>query len=177
MYNLPNNYLTRTFTDIFPSIDTFLEECGNSKIEMPSTEILTKTYYLLYARYGNSTTSTLDENQWKYRLFSKIFQYAPSWVKRLELQEELRSLTMEQAREGTKAIHNHALNPGVEPSTSSLEELPYIDAQNTTSYKKSAAEGVAIVSSLLAEDVTEIYIRRFQDLFISIARPTYSVWF
>lgn len=175
--NLPNNYLTRTFTDIFPSIDEFLEECGKSKIEMPSTEILTKTYYLLYARYGNSTTATLDENQWKYRLFSKIFQYAPSWAKRLELQEELRSLTMEQAREGTKAIHNHAQNPGVEPSTAALEELPYIDAQNTTSYKKSAAEGVAIVSSLLAEDVSEIYIRRFQDLFISIARPTYSVWF
>lgn len=179
--NLPNNYLTRTFTDIFPTFSAFNQECVNCElplVEMGITEEdLKQTYYLLYARYGNSSSSTLDENQWKYRLFSKIYQYAPTWKKRLALQAEVREMSLDEMKEGTKAIHNHAANPGIEPSTSSLSELPYIDSQNTTTYKKGQPEALAIAMSLLEEDVSEIYIRRFHDLFITIARPTYSVWF
>lgn len=173
---LPNNYLTRTFTDIFPTYESFEEEVENSKIQIMDVN-LELTYYLLYARYGNSTIATLDETQWKYRLFSKIFQYGPTWAKRLSLQEELRGMSLEQMAVGTLAVHNHASNPGVEPSTTALEQLLYIDGQNTTQYKKGKSEALAICMSLLEEDVTESYVRRFQDLFITIARPTYAVWF
>ena len=49
-------------------------------------------YYLLYARYGNTPIANYDQTQWKYKMFSIIFQYGPTWEKRLGIQTTLRGL-------------------------------------------------------------------------------------
>ena len=49
-------------------------------------------YYLLYARYGNTPIANYDQTQWKYKMFSIIFQYGPTWEKRLSIQDTLRGL-------------------------------------------------------------------------------------
>ena len=99
------------------------------------------------------------------KLFAIIFQYAPTWEKKLDIQNKVRNLTEDEIRTGTKAIYNQAMNPGTEPSTDSLEELTSINTQNTTGYKKSKLDAYMSVWSMLATDVTEELIVRFKPLF------------
>jgi hypothetical protein len=78
-------------------------------------------------------------------MFSVIFQYGPTWEKKLDIQEKLRDLTEAEILAGAKAIYNHAFNPETTPSTASLEELNYINDQNITNYKKSKLEAYSIL--------------------------------
>ena len=172
------NYRTKKFTDFYQNAQDFVNDyhlCG-----IPSTitdDTATTLYYLLYARYGNSHIINSDENQFKYKMFSIIFQYGPTWEKRLDIQNKLRNLTEDELMRGTKAIYNTANNPGTEPSTGSLEELPYINNQNTTGYKKSKMDAYANLLSLLDTDVTEDFIKKFGKLFITILEPREPLWY
>ena len=128
-------------------------------------------FYLLYARYGNSPITNRDVNQFQYKVFSIIFQYGPTWAKELEVQKKIRALSDDEIKLGSKAIYNQALNPQTEPSTAALEELTYINQQNTTNYKKSPLEGYAILMELLKQDVTEDFLRKFSVCFKKFVTP------
>lgn len=71
--------LTKKFTDIYPDYDTFEDDYTgsplNGAITNDNLEIL---YYLLYAKYGNSHITNMDENQFKFKLFSTIWKYGPT---------------------------------------------------------------------------------------------------
>lgn len=176
--NLYGNYRQRTFSEIFPNVDKFVDEFMaspfSSAINDHSRRIL---YYMLYANYGNSPISNSDENQFKYRVWSTIFMYGPTWEKRLEIQDKLRKLSEDELMRGGKAIYNHAFNPGTEPTTGSLEELDYINDQNTTNYKKSKLEGYAILMELLKTDVSRDFINKFKSLFLKFVQPEYPLWY
>ena len=163
----------RKFTDIFYSYGIFAEYMTNEcEIPMEITSGNLKIlYYLLYARYGNSTIASSDETQFKYKLASIIFQYGPTWEKRLEIQQKLRDLTDNDILMGAKLINNHAYNPSTAPSTASLEELTKIDQQGVTTTKKSKLDGYNNLLALLETDVTEQFIKRFQKLFIQFVYP------
>ncbi len=164
--------LTKKFTDIYSSYDTFKTDYDASTLEGAISDTnLQILYYLLYARYGNNHITNLDENQFKYKLFSIIWQYGPTWEKRLEIQGNLRELTDNQLLEGAKAIYNHAFNPSTDPSTQTLQELTYINDQNTTNYKKSKMDAYTQLWNLLATDVTEGFIDRFSVLFKKFISP------
>ena len=176
--SLYGNYRTRTFTDIFESFEVFEETYSDCGIPTTiSTTSLTTLYYLLYARYGNSSIASSDENQFKYKVMSTIFMYGPAWEKKLEIQKELTSMDISEATKGTTAIHNAAYNPSQQPSTQTLEELEYINQQNTTKYKKSKIEGYATLYSLIETDVTEEFIGKFKKLFITIVEPNLPLWY
>lgn len=162
----------RKFSDVFnkyTDFNTFLTTCKIPlKISQSNTEIL---YYLLYARYGNSTVQSSDENQFKYKLASIIFQYGPAWEKKLEIQDNLKALTMEELELGSKLINNHALNPSTQPSTNTQYELDKIDAQTVTLTKRGKLEAYNNLLALLSTDVTEAFIKKFQKLFIQFTYP------
>lgn len=162
----------RKFSDIFNEYDvfeTFLTTCKIPlKISDENTEIL---YYLLYARYGNSTIQSSDENQFKYKLASIIFQYGPAWEKKLEIQDSLKALTMDELELGSKLINNHALNPSTQPSTNTQYELDKIDSQTVTLTKRGKLEAYNNLLALLSTDVTEAFIKKFQKLFIQFTYP------
>ena len=128
-------------------------------------------YYLLYAKYGNNPLANLDVNQFKLKVFGTIFQYGPTWEKRLEIQKKLRELTETDLMTGSKAIYNQAVNPSTAPSTGSLEELTYINGQNTTNYKKSKMEAYGQLWDLLDNDVTGDFINKFKAFFKQFVRP------
>ncbi len=100
-----------------------------------------------------------------------MFQYGPSWEKKLEIQEKLRALSDEEIAKGSKAIYNTALNPSSEPTTQSLEELQYINSQNTTNYKKSKMDAFTQLWGLIDTDVTGDFINRFKVCFKQFVRP------
>ena len=170
------SYRTRTFANIFENAQTFRDSFAEFPVNSTISETnLDTIFYLLYARYGNSHVAYSDENQFKYAIYSTIWQYAPTWLKRLEVQEKLRALTDNDLVLGGKAIYNHSFNPSTAPSTSTLEELTTINDQNTTNYKKSKMEGYATLLSLLETDVTEEFINKFKKLFLIVVAPDYPL--
>ena len=168
-------YRTRKFTDIFPDSATFENTANDIGIPLSNINNKDLIYYLLYARYGNSHIAFSDETQFIYSLYMTIFQYGPTWEKRLDVQEKIRNLSDEELVKGGRAIYNHSFNPSSEPSTSTLEELLTINDQNTTNYKKSAIEGYALLLSVLETDVTEEFINKFRKLFIQVLSPDYPL--
>lgn len=164
-------YRTRTFSDIFPEFEEFEAQFTSSPLNISFTGgiSLSQLYYMLYAHYGNSHIAYSDENQFKYYLYSIIFQYGPTAAKEREIQDNLRNISESDLRKGGRAIYNHAYNPGTPPSTSTLTDLNYINDQNTANYEKSKVEGYAILISLLKKDVLDEFIHRFASLFIKVA--------
>lgn len=146
-------YNTKNFEDIYPEVNEFLADYGYLGLPRTISEgNATILYYLLYSRYGNSPIANFDENQFKVKLQAVIWQFGPTWEKRLDIQQSLRLLTADELALGTStsnvstgnssgsstdsgsAIKNHAFNPGEMSSqvtTLNGPELTYIDQQNT----------------------------------------------
>lgn len=174
-------YNTPLFTDVWNSADAFKTELQASpfanSISASDPDNVSLLYYLLYARYGNNPIANTDVNQFKYKIYSVIFQYGPTWQKRLEIQDKVRALTEEDIMAGGKAIYNQALNPSVEPGTGTTEELEYINAQNTTNYKKSKLEAYGTLTDLLKTDVTENFLTKFKICFKTFVMPEKVLWY
>lgn len=133
-------------------------------------------YYLLYGSYANSHIASTDEFRFKQRLFTIIYQYAPIWLKKQEIQDKLRKLTDDEVIAGTKSIMNRAMHPQTTPSTSSLEEIETIDEQNTIQHKKNKVEAYAVLWDMVSTNVTQEFIDSFKPLFIVVTgyiKPLY----
>lgn len=172
------NYRQLKFSDVYNTVETFLSEYNDNGIPTSITDnTATTLYYLLYAKYGNSTIASSDINQFKYRLFAIIFQSGPAWEKKLEIQKKFRELTEDEIIKGSRAIYNEAYNPGTTPSTADLEELNFINGQKTTNYKKSKMEAYALLYTSIVDDVTEPFLRKFKKLFLTIVEPELPLWY
>lgn len=169
---------TVRFTQVWETAEEFIEDYEDNGIPtiIDSATSATTLYYLLYAKYGNNPIANYDVTQFKYKVFSLIFQYGPTWEKRLKIQERLRALseTDPEFRKGSKAIYNQALNPADAPSTSTLTEIPYINSQNTTNYNKSVMDAYSQLWDLLNTDVTEEFLKKFQKLFKQFVKPEHT---
>ena len=174
----PKIYDTPIFTDVFPTESDFMTAISESKINvLVSEEGKRLTYYLLYAKHGNDPISSSDVNQWRYKLFTAMFQYGPTWEKRMDIQKNLRAMSEEDLMRGSKTIRNHAYNPSTDPGTAYEDELPYMDDQSTAQYKRSKLEAYSMLMGILDEDVTGDYLRIFDKLFYRVVGPTYPVLF
>lgn len=159
-------WTTMTFCEIWTTVNEFLEDYNDNGIPPTIKEENARTlFYLLYARYGNSPIANADVNQFKYKLFSVIFQSGPSWEKRLEVQSKIRSMSEDELLAGSKQVYNHAFNPSSTPSTDALDELNYIDNQNVTRATRGKLEAYAFLLDLIKTDVTEEFIAKFKYLF------------
>ena len=170
--NLLPQYNTQLFTDIYEKVEDFTADYNTIGLGgITDINLVNKLFYLLYAKFGNSPIANLDENQFKYKLFSTIFMYGPAWEKRLDIQDQIRKLSPEDLLDGAKAIHNHAYNPETEPSTLSPEILNYINEQNTSQFKKSKMDAYGQLWSLISTDVTAEFLAKFNDCFKKFVMP------
>ena len=162
-------YDTPKFSDIWENESAFMTDYAQSSLGQPIKEDTARIlYYLLYSRYGNSPIVQTDVEQWKIKLFSKIYSFGPTWEKKMSIQETLRGLSDDELMLGAKSIHNHANNPPGEPTTASLGELPQIDDQSVSTYKRSKVDAMENLWGLLATDVTESFLDRFNPLFMPV---------
>lgn len=183
MNSLYGNYRTRTFTEIFPDEDTFVNEVRESRLNNPSitTEHLQQLYYLLYAAYGNSNIASSDENQFKYKMYTIIFNKGGKWQKNLEIQERLESLTESEITQINKVITNHAFNPGeidavMDNGIDGETLLNYINDQTANTMKGSILTAYNNYITLLL-DVSTDFIREFKPLFLTVAQPELPLWY
>lgn len=165
-------YDTKLFTDVWEEVNDFAYDYQH--IGIPTTiavQSVITLYYLLYARYGNNPIANYDEEQFKYKMFSIVFQYGPTWEKRLDIQSKLRAISDEDLLKGSKAIYNHAFNPETAPSTDTRGALPYINEQNQMLYDKSKMDAYQQLWDLLDTDVTGEFLDKFQKCFKQFIRP------
>lgn len=172
------SYRNRTFSDIWGDVDSFTADYHDCGIQQLVGDAAMETlYYLLYARYGNSTIASFDENQFKYKLFTIVFQYGPTWEAKLQLQKELRELTTEDLEEGNTRIYNQAQNPATDPTTNTLNELNYINSQNTSKTKRSKLDQIMLKNEMLEKDVSGEFLNKFSSLFLKVVAPQLPLWY
>ena len=179
---LYGNYRTRTLTEIWKDVTSFKADWEYSpfyKSDLLPDGGAETIYYLLYSKYANSHIANSDENQWKYRLMSRIWQYAPTWFKKLEIQDKLRALTETDILEGTRIINDRAYNPSTIPEGPNVVngEIESINQQIRTKRKLSKIDAYSKLWSLLKPDVTSEFLDRFKDMFIVIAEPSGPLWY
>lgn len=152
---LYGSYRQIKFTDVYSKADDFLADYGNVGVPTSiSNELAETLFYLLYGKYGNSTIASSDLTRFKYRLFSIIWQYGPSWEKKLDIQKLARAWaddevtvaeTYDSANEhevtakdetssnvSSDRLQNFADNPSTEPAVDARQPLTYINHQDYT---------------------------------------------
>jgi uncharacterized membrane-anchored protein YjiN (DUF445 family) len=183
MNSLYGSFRQKTFSSIYDSVDTFIEEYNNAGINAlasvidPSgynnvfnTSTLTAIYYLLYSRYGNSVIASSDINRFQEQLFSIVIQNVPAWLKKSQIQSKLRNLTEEEIETSYSSVLNTASNPNnVEDNNNG--ELPYISNQNVSKSKKGKINAYKDYLDILSNDYTEIFISKFKKLFLTVIQP------
>ena len=176
--SLYGTYRQLRFTDVYESANDFLSDYNS--VGVPTTitiDSATVLFYLLYSRYGNSVIASSDINRFKYNLFAIIWQWGPTWEKKVEIQKKLRNLTEEELITGNMQIYNHAENPGTDPSTNTTKELAYINNQNVTKSQKARLEAYAQLYNLLDNDVTQPFLDKFKKLFLTVVEPELPLWY
>lgn len=165
-------YETILFSQIYESSDEFLEDYNNIGIPTTiSTQSATTLFFLLYARYANNPIANFDITQWKYKLFSIVFQYGPTWEKRLDLQSKLRELNDSDLTMAFKGVYNHAYNPSTAPVADTTEALGYINDQNVNTSVRGKLDAYGKLWDLLETDVTEEFLKKFVNIFKKFVAP------
>lgn len=79
MSSMIPQYDTKLMTEIWEEAEDFVYDYKHVGIPTTISDAnATTLFYLLYARYGNNPIANYDENQFKYKMFSIIFQYGPT---------------------------------------------------------------------------------------------------
>lgn len=181
---LYGNYRTRTLNDIYSKYSEFEADFNMYKGIGLNPNFNNQTtpqtiFYLLSGKYGNSHIANSDENQFKLKLFSTIFQFGPTWEKRLDIQAKLRGMNETDILTGSKQINDHAYNPSTEPSGPNVVngEITSVNEQSKIKYTKSKVDAYASLYAMLETDVTEDFLGRFKRLFLAIVEPEYPLWY
>ena len=169
-------YNHKLFNDIWEDGSEFLTdykayETNISDLNKVDDKYATLTWQLIASKYGNTPIRSNSESQFKMSVFSIMFSEAPTFVKKLENQEKIRDLTDAQLEAGETSISNSAANPDEEPTTSTMDELKYINHQNTVKQKRSKIQAIAMQTAMLEEDLSESYVRKFASLFARVYVP------
>lgn len=178
MNSLYGNFRQIKFSECWENVDLFVEDMEETGIPVKITNDSLKTlFYLLYSYYGNSVIASSDINRFKFNVASMIFQFGPTWEKRIEIQDKLRNLTDAEIERGAVQIYNHAYNPSTAPTTQTSEEISYINEQTVTKNKKGKLDGYAFLWDLLDTDVTGEFLKKFNKLFLVIVQPEKPLWY
>lgn len=170
-------YNTKTFSDVWDEVSKFVGEYKTSGLYDIANTItddnLSNLYYLLYAKYGNNPIANLDQNQFKYKMFSVIFQYGPAWEKELEIQYNLRNLSLSDLQAGNKVMFKHAY--GDATTSSANDNMDYTNDKNEQKTTRAKADAYAILLSLLKDDVTEKFLSKFKHCFKTVVYPEHPL--
>ena len=132
---------------------------------------MTTLYYLLWARYASSHIRSDYPQQWKMKVMMTVFEYGPTWSKRLEIQEKVRNMSDEEIQKGTIMTYNTAMNPDGAPTTDTWDTLKGINSQNKNLYQRGKLDSYAYIDQILKTDVTRDFIEKFKKFFDIMAAP------
>ena len=138
---------------------------------MATKGTMTTLYYLLWARYASSHIRSDYPQQWKMKIMMTVFEYGPTWSKRLEIQEKVRNMSDDEIQKGTIMTYNSAMNPDGAPTTETWETLKGINSQNKNLYQRGKLDSYAYIDQILKTDVTREFVEKFKKFFDIMAAP------
>lgn len=138
---------------------------------MATKGTMTTLYYLLWARYASSHIRSDYPQQWKMKLMMTVFEYGPTWSKRLEIQEKVRNMSDDEIQKGTITTYNTAMNPDGAPTTETWDTLQGINSQNKNLYQRGKLDSYAYIDQILKTDVTREFVEKFKKFFDIMASP------
>ena len=138
---------------------------------MATKGTMTTLYYLLWARYASSHIRSDYPQQWKMKLMMTVFEYGPTWSKRLEIQEKVRNMSDDEIQKGTIMTYNSAMNPDGAPTTDTWDTLQGINSQNKNLYQRGKLDSYAYIDQILKTDVTREFVEKFKKFFDIMAAP------
>ena len=138
---------------------------------MATKGTMTTLYYLLWARYASSHIRSDYPQQWKMKIMMTVFEYGPTWSKRLEIQEKVRNMSDDEIQKGTIMTYNSAINPDGAPTTDTWDTLQGINSQNKNLYQRGKLDSYAYIDQILKADVTRDFIEKFKKFFDIMAAP------
>ena len=138
---------------------------------MATNGTMTTLYYLLWARYASSHIRSDYPQQWKMKIMMTVFEYGPTWSKRLEIQEKVRNMSDEEIQKGTIMTYNTAMNPDGAPTTDTWDTLKGINSQNKNLYQRGKLDSYAYIDQILKTDVTRDFLEKFKKFFDIMAAP------
>jgi len=169
-------YNTKTFSQIFPSFESFKScfdnDFGGYAKDCISADSLKTLFWLLYSRYGENPIVNPTEDLFKSKIVANTFQKGPTWERKLNLQGDLRDLTEDELLRGARTIFNKAKNDESDPSTDSEEIIGFIDQQDVSSMKRSKLDAYSFLQDVLKTDVTEEFLSSYAKLFSRFVSPT-----
>lgn len=138
---------------------------------MATKGTMTTLYYLLWARYASSHIRSDYPQQWKMKIMMTVFEYGPTWSKRLEIQEKVRNMSDDEIQKGTIMTYNSAMNPDGAPTTDTWDTLQGINSQNKNLYQRGKLDSYAYIDQILKTDVTREFVEKFKKFFDIMAAP------
>ena len=138
---------------------------------MATKGTMTTLYYLLWARYASSHIRSDYPQQWKMKIMMTVFEYGPTWSKRLEIQEKVRNMSDDDIQKGTIMTYNSAMNPDGAPTTDTWDTLQGINSQNKNLYQRGKLDSYAYIDQILKTDVTREFVEKFKKFFDIMAAP------
>ena len=138
---------------------------------MATKGTMTTLYYLLWARYASSHIRSDYPQQWKMKIMMTVFEYGPTWSKRLEIQEKVRNMSDDEIQKGTIMTYNSAMNPDGAPTTGTWDTLQGINSQNKNLYQRGKLDSYAYIDQILKTDVTREFVEKFKKFFDIMAAP------
>ena len=147
--------------------DEIMGEYGVDVETFIPENFLKRMFTLLLRRYANSPLETKSYSQWNYRFIGVILDYGQEWVKDSQIQEYLKTLDLdnEEIVRGGKQLYNRAEHDATSPEHSLDTELPYINSQTSSYYKRSKVEGIVNLSALINSNYNNEFIDKFKRLF------------
>ena len=174
-------YNTKTFGEIWPDSTSFKTDYTNyetniANLNKVDDKYVVLTWQLIASKFANTPIRSDSEEQFKLGVFGIMVSEAPTWARRLELQKSIRDLTEADLLAGETSIANRAENPDEAPTTSTMDELTYINVQTTSKQKRSKIQAYALLDNLLQDDLCETYVHRFNNLFKRVLVPATYIY-
>ena len=174
-------YNTKLFSEIWPDSASFKAdyiayETNIGNLNKVDDKYVVLTWQLIASKFANTPIRSESESQFKLGVFGIMVSEAPTWARRLELQKSIRELSEADLMAGETNIANRAENPDEAPTTNTMDELTYINIQTTNKQKRSKVQAYALLDSLLQNDLTETYVRRFNSLFKRVLVPATYIY-
>ena len=178
MEQLFNNKL---FSQIWSNKDDFLAdyleyEGAIDDLNKVDNKYVILTWQLIASKYANTPIRSNSESQFKLSVFGVMFSETPTFIKRLEIQKQIRELTADELATGETSIANQADNPDEEPTTQTMDELKYINKQHVVKQKRSKIQAYAMQLGLLESDLSETYVKKFAPLFARVYYPAQYIY-
>lgn len=177
-------YNTRSFSEIFPDADTFLQAYLDSGLAIDENRVsnnkINVLYFLMLSRWANShPKAALDENRFIMSICSTIFMYGPAWEAKLKAQKKIRDLLDNEndLLAGAKNINNHSYNPSTLPAADAFNPLSTINDQTATKWEKSKLEGYGALVEVMKNDITKEFLDKFDPLFRNMLAPDGNLYY